>query len=165
MHTFVLTPKSKVWIAILINVSILSILSIFLHFSSIQTAYYTYGPNDTLLLFGVKINTVAKYILLHLFIFISEISEVFISEIAMPYIDFNVYNPDKRVITEFSRSELHFFANMLYTLNSLKKLFLLIVSISQFDIALSKVFYSEISRVYAIHFILSEKKFHEYELI
>jgi hypothetical protein len=95
---------------------------------------------------------------------ISETSEVFISEIAMPFIDFNIYNPDKRVITEFTRFELNIFANLMYILNALKKLLMLIVSISQFDIALSKVIYSGLTRVFTIYFILSEKKFKEKEI-
>jgi hypothetical protein len=156
--------KAKIYTAIGINLLILFLIFILVIFSSIKTSYYSYGPNDHLSLFGIKIDTQTKYIFLHIFMIISETSEVFINEIAMPFIDFNIYNPDKRVITEFTRFELNIFANLMYILNALKKLLMLIVSISQFDIALSKVIYSGLTRVFTIYFILSEKKFKEKEL-
>jgi len=157
--------KRKIYTAISINLFTLFLIFSLVFFSSVKTSYYTYGPNETLSLFGIKIDTLLKYICLHIFIFISESSEVFISEIAMPFIDFNIYNPDKKIIYDFSRIELNIFANLMYTFNSVKKLLMLIVSISQFDIALSKVIYSEITRIFTVYFILAEKKFREYKEI
>ena len=157
--------KKKIYTAISINLITLFLIFILVIFSSVKTSYYTYGPNDNLSLFGIRIDTLTKYICLHIFMIISETSEVFISEIAMPFIDFNIYNPDKKIITDFTRFELNIFANLMYTLNALKKLLMLIVSISQFDIALCKVIYSELTRIFTIHFLLSEKKFKEYKEI
>ena len=153
--------KRKIYTAISINLLTLFLIFILVIFSSVKTSYYTYGPNDNLSLFGIKIDTLTKYICLHIFMIISETSEVFISEIAMPFIDFNIYNPDKKIITDFTKFELNIFANLMYTLNALKKLLMLIVSISQFDIALCKVIYSELTRIFTIYFLLSEKKFKE----
>lgn len=159
------SSKLKIYSAIGIHLFILFIISIGISFSSIKTSYYTYGPNNNLLLFGMKINTIERYIYLQLFIFLSEITDVLIKEITMPQIDFTIYNPDKKIIIEFNRFELQCFANLLYTLDSIKKLFLLMITISQFDIALSKVLYCGLTRIYTIYFILSEKKFNHDSIV
>ena len=45
----------------------------------------------------------------------------------MPILGFNVYNPDKKIITDFSKNELNFLANLMFTINSIKSIFMVII--------------------------------------
>ena len=71
--------------------------------------YFKYGPNDDLDILGIKINTIDKYLYLQLFLCFVEISRAWTNEIASPILGFNIYNPDKKIIKEFTKNELlHF---------------------------------------------------------
>jgi hypothetical protein len=90
---------------------------------------------------------------------IVEITDVIINEMASPILGFNIYNPDKKEITQFTRFELQFYANSMWLLNGLKRVLMVVVSVSQIDIALLRVVYSEITSWYTIRILLLEKKF------
>ncbi len=124
-----------------------------------QDTYFRWGPNSDLHIMGVRIDNYAKYVGLQVFLCVVEVIGVIVNEIASPILNFNIYNPDKKVIDEFSKWELQVMANCMWTINSLMKALFVVVTISQLDIAILRVLYSEITAIYTIHMLLSEKKF------
>ena len=125
--------------------------------------YMTYGPNDNLYVLSIKINTIEKYIGLHFFLLFVEFSSVFTNEIASPILAFNIYNPDKKIITEFTKNELQLLANIMWLINSLTNSLFVMITISQIDIAILRTIYSEITTIITIRMILNEKEFIEEE--
>lgn len=121
--------------------------------------YMTYGPNDNLYILSIKINTQQKYIFLQFFLLFVEFSRVFTNEIASPILGFNIYNPDKKIITEFTKNELQLLANMMWLINSLTNSLFVMITISQIDIAILRTIYSEITTIITIRMLLNEKKF------
>ena len=121
--------------------------------------YMTYGPNDNLYVLSIKINTQQKYIFLQFFLLFVEFSRVFTNEIASPILGFNIYNPDKKIITEFTKNELQLLANMMWLINSLTNSLFVMITISQIDIAILRTIYSEFTTIITIRMILNEKKF------
>ena len=119
----------------------------------------TYGPNDNLYILSIKINTQQKYIFLQFFLLFVEFSRVFTNEIASPILGFNIYNPDKKIITEFTKNELQLLANMMWLINSLTNSLFVMITISQIDIAILRTIYSEITTIITIRMLLNEKKF------
>jgi hypothetical protein len=84
---------------------------------------------------------------------------VFINEIANPILGFSIYNPDKKVITEFSKNELQLLANIMWFINGLIGTLFVMVTISQIDIALLRTLYSDVTTIFTIRMLLNEKKF------
>jgi len=121
--------------------------------------YMTYGPNDNLYVLSIKINTPQKYIFLQFFLLFVEFSRVFTNEIASPILAFNIYNPDKTTITEFTKNELQLLANIMWLINSLTSALFVLITISQFDIAILRIIYSEITTIFTIRLLLNEKEF------
>ena len=87
-----------------------------------------------------------------------------IAELAMPILTFNIYNPDKKIINEFTKNELQILGNTMWLINSLIKTLTVLVSISQFDIALLRVIYSEATSIYSIRVLLNDKKYVENDI-
>ena len=111
------------------------------------------------MIISVVVNDYTKYCFLLLVIAIVKISDVLIQEIGSPIIGFNIYNPDKKVIKEFTKNELQIYGNSMYLINAIKAVLLIMVSISQIDIALWGVFVSETASIFTIRMLLNEKKF------
>jgi hypothetical protein len=86
-------------------------------------------------------------------------------KLLVQFLGFNIYNPDKKIITEFSRLELQFYANSMWILNSLRKVMFVVISISQIDIALLQVLYGEVTSFYTIRLLLLEKQFPEDSIV
>ena len=78
-----------------------------------ESTYFRYGWHDDFILISVPINNSARYFFAVLFVVLTRAGEVFIGEIANPIVGFNIYNPDKKVITEFTKIELQLYGNLL----------------------------------------------------
>ena len=138
---------------------LLFVTGIILIFRDDESKYLRVGPQDDLMIISVVVNDYTKYCFLLLVIAIVKISDVLIQEIGSPIIGFNIYNPDKKVIKEFTKNELQFYGNSMYLINAIKAVLLIMVSISQIDIALWGVFVSETASIFTIRMLLNEKKF------
>jgi hypothetical protein len=77
----------------------------------------------------------------------------------MPILGFNVYNPDKKNIPDFSKNELQLLANSMYMISSIRAILMVVVSVTQIDIALWTVLSSEITSFFTIRMLLNEKTF------
>ena len=154
----------KLKICVFSNLLLLSfVISIILLFKDDKSTYLRWGPQDDLIIISVAINNMTKYFMLLGIIAIIKISDVVIAEIASPIIGFNIYNPDKKIITEFTKNELQFYGNSMYLINAIKAVLLIMVNISQIDIALWGVFVSETTSLFTIRMLLNEKEFKKYE--
>jgi len=117
------------------------------------------GYSDTLIILGIKINDIYKYILLQLNIFLIEFIYELTYEYANPKLYFLVYNDDKKDIEDFSRFELQFYSQFLWFLTSIKNGLMLLISVSQIDLILSKIIYNEIAYIIVVKTILKKKNF------
>jgi hypothetical protein len=145
---------------IIANFTLLIIMIVIISiFKEPDDKYLKIGPNENLIVMSVKINTITKYIVLQIFLAITEIIRCVVNEIASPILGFNIYNPDKKIITEFTKNELQIMANSMWLIKSLISALSILVTISQLDIAILKVIYSELTAVYTIRVLLNEKEF------
>jgi len=124
-----------------------------------KNTYVKFGPNDNLNILGVKIDTWTKYCVCQVALCIFQIADTIIQEFANPILGFNIYNPDKKVINDFTKFQLQFYAQSFWFINNIKGVLMLIVSVTQLDLAISKTVYSEVAGIYTINALISEKTF------
>jgi len=123
------------------------------------SSYYRFGPNDELIIISIKINTGFKYGILLLYVFIFRVCKAFVNELGMPVLGFNIYDPNKKVVTGFTRNELQIQANVMYTLNAIRSILEIQLAISQIDIAIISAVFQEIASIPTIYLLLKDKEF------
>ena len=121
--------------------------------------YLHIGPSDDVYLLGICINTMTKYGLTLLFLSMLKIAEIVVGEIAQPILWFNIYNIDKKVITEFSKFELQLHANIIYATDTLRYTLLILISITQIDIAVFTCLAGQFATLFTARYLLRDKKF------
>tara|TARA_B100001173_G_C15779038_1_gene458489 strand:- start:90 stop:647 length:558 start_codon:yes stop_codon:yes gene_type:complete len=155
-----LTPQQRLKICIigqfLLLIAILIPTILLAHNGS---TYYRFGPNDELTLISVKINTSLRYGILLVYIFIFRVCKAFVQELGMPILSFNIYDPNKKVVTGFTRKELQIQANLMYTLNAIRWALEIQLAIVQIDIAIISAVFQEIASIPTIYLLLKEKEF------
>ena len=70
-----------------------------------------------------------------------------------------MYNPDKKIITEFTKNELNFLSNAMFMVSAIREVFNTVVSITQLDLALVTVIVKELASIVTIRLLLNEKQF------
>ena len=113
-------------------------------------------------LINIKIDTSAKYFSVLTFIAIINVIKVISEEIGGPILGFNIYNPDKNIITDFTKCELQVYGNTMFMLTGLRNIFITLITITQFDIALWSLLISEGASLFTIRMLLNEKTFQHY---
>ena len=147
----------RLFLCLAANVGLLLlILGLILHCAD-ESSYFRFGPG--LRIVGVPIDTWPRYLCLHGLLLVTQGIDMLVSEFANPILSFNIYNPDKDVITDFTHCELQCFAQSLWLINGVRAALMLVVSISQFDIAVAKVVYTEFTGLFTVYCLLSEKRF------
>ncbi len=147
-------------VCIFFNALLLTVIVVVIFvFDSGDDVYFRGGPSEKLVVISVKISTWERYAWLAVFICFIKISDCIIAEIAHPIIGFNIYNPDKKIIKDFSKGELQFYGNAMYLIDSIKRVFTLIISITQIDLALIGVFAGEFTSLFTIRKLLNAKEF------
>ena len=121
--------------------------------------YWNFGPNENLIVISIKIDSWYRYWVLLIFTSIFNISQVLISEIALPILNFSIYNPDKKEIVEFTKKELQFYANSMYMIEAIRNALMVMMTISQVDIAIFGALVREITGIYTVKKLLDEKVF------
>lgn len=128
-----------------------------------EKGWFSFGPSSHLSIAGVIIDTREKYSVLVISIVFNSVIDTLVSEFAQPILGFNIYNPDKKLITDFkSKRELQVLATLYWSFNNVRNIFTNLVSITQLDLALIKWVVLEITAIYTINIILSKKRFVEY---
>ena len=152
--------NKKLKLCVVSNFILLSLTIIIISlFSNKSSTYWNIGPNEKLIIISVKIDNWTKYWILLSFIAFLKITKCVIAEIAHPIIGFNIYNPDKKLITEFTKIELQFYGNSMYLIDNIRNVFMIMITISQIDVALWGVFIAEFTSIFTIRYLLNEKKF------
>ena len=151
--------KTKLKYCVTGNILLLVVIVIIITHYQRESKYFRFGPSNDLIVISVNINTNARYLILLLIISLVKITKVVVEEIGMPVIGFSIYNPDKKVITEFTKNELQFYGNTMYLTSSLRYIFEVMVTITQIDIAIYSVIISEITTIFTIRLLLNEKRF------
>lgn len=153
-----LTINKKIQICIFINFLLLVIVcGLVLGFG--DSSLLRIGYSKDLIVIGVVIDTLDKYLVLHCCIFFIEFWHAIIYEYANPIMYFNVFNADKKVIEDFSRMELQVYAQSLWFLTTVKNGLMILVAITQIDITLGKIIYNEIAVAIVIRGLLKDKVF------
>jgi hypothetical protein len=155
MHT-----HTKLKLCLVTNVVLVGCIGLFVCISpKVSDTYMRFGPQPDLKLLGIAIDTWPRYWTFQVFLGCVQITDVIIQDMANPIMGFNIYNPDKKIITEFTKNELQLYAQTFWFLNSIKGALMVIVSITQLDIAISKCMYNELAGVVTIRYLLNEKTF------
>ena len=155
-----LPVHTKLKLCIVANVILVGGITLFVCISTkVHDTYMRFGPQPDLKLLGIAIDTWSRYWTFQFFLGCVQITDVVIQDLANPIMGFNIYNPDKKIITEFTKNELQMYAQTFWFLSSIKGALMLLVSITQLDIAISKCVYNELAGVLAIRILLNEKTF------
>ena len=155
-----LTPKQRLKICIvgqcllLISVIIPTIL-----LANKDSTYYRFGPNEDLIIISIKINTWTRYSILLVYVLLFRICKVFINELGMPILTFNIYNPNQKKIEGFTRKELQVLANIMFMLNAIRYALTLQLAIVQMDIAVLSGVFDELAAIPTIYILLKDKEF------
>jgi hypothetical protein len=150
---------NKVRLCLFLNTCLVLFIGFYITNFAAQSTYFRFGPNEDFIFISVQINTTQKYCSLLALIFVNDVIRVIIQEFGSPILFMNVYNPDKKEITEFSKAQLYFFANSMFLINNIRYIFTLLISVTQIDIALFSVVVEEVIVIFTIKMLLDEKKF------
>ncbi len=150
---------NKIRICLILNVLLLGFISFFITFFAGNSKYFRFGPNEDFIFISVSIDNYNTYGLLLFLISLNNIIKVLVSEIGEPVLVFNVYNPDKIVITEFSKSQLLFYANSMFFISNTRRVFEVLINVTQIDIALFSIVIEQLISICTVCFLVNEKKF------
>jgi hypothetical protein len=157
--------KKKLQLCVLGNlVSLIIVVMCVIIFNS-NSLYFSFGPSEQLIVISVRINSWIRYIFLLIIITIVNAVQVMSDEMGTPILGFSIYNPDKKHITDFTKFELQLYANIMFLIGAIRRVFMVIISITQIDIALYSIFIKELTSVVTIRFLLNEKTFGEQPLL
>jgi len=155
-----MTPQQRLKICIVGQFLLLiSVIIPIVLMANKQSTYYRFGPNEDLIIISIKINTWSRYGVLLLYVLIFRVCKVFITELGMPVLSFNIYNPNQKEITGFTRNELQVQANIMYFMNAFRYALTIQLTIVQIDIAIISVIFSELASIPTIYILLKEKEF------
>ena len=150
---------NKIRICLFLNVFLLGFISFFITYFAGNSKYFRFGPNEDFIFISVPIDSYERYSLLLFLISLNDIIKVLVGEIGEPVLVFNVYNPDKKVITEFTRSQLLFYANTMFFVSNTRRVFEVLINVTQIDIAIFSIVVEQLISVCTVCFLVSEKKF------
>ena len=141
------------------NVSVLLMLIVVVFVFDDDGKYARFGPSDDLIVISVKINTYAKYGALLGFMALINIIQIFSEDIGNPILGFNIFNPDKKHITDFTKDELWRDAMLMFSSGAFRSPLLMMMTISQIDVALFSVLVKELVGAITMRILLNEKTF------
>lgn len=152
--------KDKTIIIIGLILNIVFIVSFILYIllnTANDSSYLRFGPNDELIVIGIKIDSRLKYIVFNFFLFAAEILKSFIDNRISPMLYFYIYDTKRVDIEEFTYGELLSLSTFTYYFNSIRNIFIILIYISQFDIALLQVTYENLGNLFFISSLLNDK--------
>lgn len=150
---------NKIRICLFLNIFLLGFIGFFITFFAGNSKYFRFGPNEDFIFISVAINTYERYSLLLFLISLNDIIKVLVGEIGEPVLVFNVYNPDKKVISEFTKRQLLFYANSMFFISNTRRVFEILINVTQIDIAIFSIIIEQLISVFTVCFLVSEKRF------
>ena len=155
-----MTPKERLKICIIGQLlTLIAVIIPTVLLANKNSTYFRFGPNEELIIISIKINTWTRYGILLGYIMTFRVCKVFINELGMPILQFNIYDPNRKIIKGFTRMELQVLANIMFTLSAVSYAFSLQFAIVQIDIAVLSGIFSEVAAIPTINILLREKEF------
>jgi hypothetical protein len=155
-----MNTNKKVWICLAGNaITMMLVILIIIIFRDNSGKYFRFGPNKDLVVISVKINTWFKWIMVLVFVGLIKGCQVLVNELGSPILGFRIYNPDVKKITDFTKNELNFLGNSMWFVNNFREILMVVITITQFDIALFGMIMSELVSVFTVRHLLNEKEF------
>lgn len=155
-----MTPLKKIKYCLYGNItSLFIVMVLIIVFRDKDSNYFKFGPDEDLILISVKIDTWLKWTLTLIIIALIRSCEMIIHEIGHPVLVFNIYNPDKTNINDFTKNQLYILANAIYLLSGIRGMLMTVLSITQIDLALCSVLVSWFVGVFTSRFLLNEKTY------
>lgn len=155
-------PEKKLFWGCITNLTILIIvITLVIIFRDDRSKYFRFGPQDDLIVISIYINDWLRYMIFCIIIIPLKVMGVVVNEICNPIISWNIYNPDKTLVTEFSKNTLQFYVNSMYMINNLRDVILMVISITQVDLALIIYMTTEITGIFTIRMLLNRKLFED----
>jgi hypothetical protein len=151
--------RLRIRLCIIVNLALLLIIVCISAILSSHNKYFRVGPNKELILLDIHIDNWYKYLIVQILIFINQVIDIIINDIATPILGFTIFNPDKKYIVGYGRYEIQLYANTMWLINNLRGVLTVLVTISQIDIAILRVVYSEITSIFTIYYLLKDKEF------
>ena len=156
-----MNQKTKLFHCVWVNMMLLGVIVFLVFtFNDGSSPYFRLGPQEDLVLISVKINTWERYFVLLLLQILIKVCNVIVAEIANPILGFTIYNPDKKDVFGFDKTELQAYANLMFFVDNCKYTLMFLFSISQIDIAFFGIIVSEITGIFTVRMLLNEKTFH-----
>jgi len=155
-----ISNKRKVIFCIIGNYAIAILISILvIVFRDPNSKYFRFGPHPDLIIISILIDTWLKWWGAILFLGFIKGCEVLIKELGSPILGFRVYNPDCKVISDFTKNELNILTNAMWFVNSFRGVLMVVVSVTQVDLAFAGMLISEVVSIFTVRILLNEKKF------
>jgi hypothetical protein len=153
----------KAQFALAVNVCALFFVVTLIFIYHTETAYFRFGPSDTLSVVSVQVNSGARYAAVVLVLALLGVADVLVDEIGTPVLGFRIYNPfagtARDPIVQFSRLELQLMGNAMYLVSHLRYVFAVVATVTQVDLALWTVLFKEGTSVFTVYYLLHDKKF------
>ena len=156
---FKLTNKQKVRYTLMMYVVSICSAICFIVLNNISSPYFKIGPSENLIIFNVKIDTPAKYIYSQLFMIYINFIEIISVEGAAPILYFRIFNPELKIINDFTKNELIFYNITLNFVAALRTAILIVVSITQIDFVILSAIYYQTMSIFITNHLLKLKKF------
>lgn len=150
---------TKIRICLILNTFLLGFISFFITYFAGNSKYFRFGPNHDFIFISVQIDSYNRYYGLLGLISLNNIIKVLVGEIGEPVLVFNVYNPDKKIITEFSKTQLLFYANSMFLISNTRRVFEVLINVTQIDIAIFSIIVEQLISIFTVCFLVNEKKF------
>lgn len=154
-----MTPLQKIQYCLIANVGLLFIIIFLIIFCATDSKYFRFGPNKDFIIISVPIYNYSRYFSLLTGITIMNITKVIIAEIGEPVMVFNVYNPDKKIVTDFTKGQLKFYANAMFMISNTRRIFDTMITVTQIDIAIFAVLIEQLTSFVTVNLLVNEKKF------
>lgn len=122
----------------------------FFLFNNYNSPYFRFGWSDNFTFVSLNIDSGCKYFLL--FISLINLADVLTNEVVDPILYFTTYNPDKKIITKFTKSELQNYSNIIFLIHTFKKFLQVLIIISQIDVTFISIISSQILGIIFINF-------------
>ena len=111
-------------------------------------------------LVGVNIDSKIKYITLLFFISIMNAIKVIVYELGEPFLIFNVYNPDNKVVKYFTSKQLLIYDSIFFLISNTRSVFDVLITITQIYIAIFSIVLEQIVSMCTVCILVKEKKFY-----
>jgi hypothetical protein len=155
-----MTPNSeKIHCYITWNTVLLLLITLISALYSDENAkYWRFGPQSDLYVISLAIDTYSKYVALLAIIATIKISAVVESD-TRSILSSNIYSSTTTSVTDFEKGELYFYGSSIYCINSIRTILIILINISQADIALWSTLMAWSCNTFVIHERLRKKVF------